>query len=284
MRLLCQHDRNALEWASQELVGDEDVALAACCGEGRDFGAVFLDRVKDDEKLLLKTLKSLKNRADIEEDQRTSSHLDESCLRVRQSRNLLKKVAKLLSPKHVGGTSVCSATEVESSCSSSTADGGSSGCCSSVCSSAEPCSSEAEDESGFDETRAPRHARMSSSTSKTHASSHNKKGRPQKTMPSPHVLNERSCAEVAVQLCGANLEFLGPEMRADRDIVLKAVQNCGSALQFAADELRRDPLVVLEAVNQDPSSLRYSLDVFHYEHPDVRNAILAPAGTVSPRG
>ena len=55
---------------------------------------------------------------------------------------------------------------------------------------------------------------------------------------------------VAVQKSGLALEYAGPELRADREIVLAAVQKSGSALGHTVPELRDDREIVLAAVQE----------------------------------
>ena len=64
----------------------------------------------------------------------------------------------------------------------------------------------------------------------------------------PELQADREIVREAVKQDGLALQFAAPELQADREIVREAVKQDGLALQYAAPELKADPEIVLEAV------------------------------------
>lgn len=62
----------------------------------------------------------------------------------------------------------------------------------------------------------------------------------------------------AVETYGKALEFVKPELQADREFVLKAINLDGAALRYASSELRNDPEIVLEAMKQNKNAFEYA--------------------------
>lgn len=62
----------------------------------------------------------------------------------------------------------------------------------------------------------------------------------------------------ALAVHGRALQFLAPQLRADKEVVLKAVKNDGWALQWADQECRKDRELVLKAMSKDVRSLQFA--------------------------
>ncbi|CAK9020406.1 unnamed protein product [Durusdinium trenchii] len=61
----------------------------------------------------------------------------------------------------------------------------------------------------------------------------------------------------ALAVHGRALQFLAPQLRADKEVVLKAVKNDGWALQWADQECRKDRELVLKAASMPASPMKF---------------------------
>ena len=69
--------------------------------------------------------------------------------------------------------------------------------------------------------------------------------------------NDSLFAKKAIKNTPLSIEFAGPDIQQNRDIILEAVKKDGRAIEYASDELKADKEVVLTAVSSVGSSIKY---------------------------
>ena len=74
---------------------------------------------------------------------------------------------------------------------------------------------------------------------------------------SPELRDDRDIVLAAVAKSGAVLEYASPNLRSDREVVLAAVLESGRALKHASSELQKDRELVLAAASPSQSELFY---------------------------